>query len=112
MADYHIHRLGILLLAETDCSANLVLLARVTETTRMTAQKQSWPSFASIISALSIMLYCAGFLRVKLELNEQKKRINVLENFAAQTAKPLSDNAKLANVIKNVPGKYVFSLVT
>ena len=76
----------------------------------MTAQKQSWPSFASIISVLSIMLYCAGFLRVELELNDQKKRINALEN-DAETAKPLSMNAKLANAIKNVPGKFVFSLV-
>ena len=78
----------------------------------MTAQKQSWPSFASTVSVLSIMLYCAGFLRVELELNEQKKRINALEN-GAETAKPLSMNAKLENAIKiNVPGKFVFSLVT
>ena len=26
------------------------------------------------------MFYCSGFLRVELELNEQKKRINDLEN--------------------------------
>ena len=26
------------------------------------------------------MFYCAGFLRVELELNEQKKRINALES--------------------------------
>lgn len=77
----------------------------------MTAQKQTWPSFASIISVLSIILYSAGFLRFELELNEQKKRISALEN-AAETAKPLSINAKLANAINNVPGKFVFILVT
>ena len=77
----------------------------------MTAQKQTWPSVASIISVLSIMLYCAGFFRVELELNEQKKRINALENIVAETAKPLSINGN-ANTIKNVPGKFVFSLVT
>ena len=46
----------------------------------MTAQKQKLPSFASILSVLSIVFYCAGFLRVELELNEQKKRINMLES--------------------------------
>ena len=46
----------------------------------MASQKQSLPSFASILSVLSIVFYCAGFLRVELELNEQKKRISALEN--------------------------------
>ena len=46
----------------------------------MASQKQSLPSFASILSVLSIVFYCVGFLRVELELNEQKKRINDLEN--------------------------------
>ena len=47
----------------------------------MVTQKQSqFPSFASVLSVLSIVFYCAGFLRVELELNEQKKRINALEN--------------------------------
>ena len=46
----------------------------------MTAQKQNLPSFTSILSVLSIVLYCAGFLRVELELDEQKKRINALES--------------------------------
>ena len=46
----------------------------------MASQKVTLPSFASILSVLSIVFYCAGFLRVELELNEQKKRINALEN--------------------------------
>ena len=46
----------------------------------MASQKQSLPSFASILSVLSLLFYCAGFLRVELELNEQKKRINALES--------------------------------
>ena len=48
----------------------------------MATQKQRMPSFASILSVLSIVFYCAGFLRVELELHEQKKRINALENNA------------------------------
>ena len=46
----------------------------------MTAQKQKLTSFTSILSVLSIVFYCAGFLRVELELKEQKKRINALES--------------------------------
>ncbi|XP_078376290.1 uncharacterized protein LOC144659675 [Oculina patagonica] len=66
----------------------------------MAVQKQTMPSFASIISVLSIMFYCAGFLRVELELNEHKKRINALESVAQ--AKPLSNDPE---IIKNAsPG--------
>ena len=45
---------------------------------KMAAQK-SCPSFASIISILSIVFYCGGFIRVELELNKQRKRIDDLE---------------------------------
>ena len=68
----------------------------------MAGQKQSMPSFASIISVLSIAFYCAGFLRVELELHEQKKRINTLESFAEE--KSSSNNADI-KIIKNAPGK-------
>lgn len=51
----------------------------------MACQKQSLPSSASILSVLSIVLYCAGFLRVELELNEQKKRIKALEHIEETT---------------------------
>ena len=68
----------------------------------MAVQKQSMPSFASIISVLSILFYCAGFLRVELELHEQKKRINALESVAE--AKSPSNDADV-KIIKNAPGK-------
>ena len=54
----------------------------------MATQKQRTPSFASIISVLSILFYCAGFLRVELELQEQKKRINDLESNAESKPHP------------------------
>ena len=69
----------------------------------MVVQKQSMPSFASIISVLSIVFYCAGFLRVELELHEQKKRINTLESVAE--AKSPSNNAD-RKIAKNAPGKF------
>ena len=69
----------------------------------MAGQKQSMPSFASIISVLSIAFYCAGFLRVELELHEQKKRIYALEN--PSEAKSPSNDEGMKN-IKNAPGKF------
>ena len=42
----------------------------------MAVQKeQSLPSFGSVISVLSIVFYCVGFIRVELELNHHKKRL-------------------------------------
>ena len=54
----------------------------------MAAQKQHMPSFVSILCVGSFVFYCAGFLRVELELHEQKKRINALENNAASKLQP------------------------
>ena len=56
------------------------------------------PSFATIISALSIVFYCAGFLRVELEIHEQKKIINALESVVE--AKAPSNNIDM-KIIKN-----------
>ena len=66
-------------------------------------QKHTLPSFPSIISALSVVFYCVGFIRVELEMNKQKNRINALENVAE--AKPKSNDADME--IKNAPGKSV-----
>ncbi|KAL9969309.1 hypothetical protein ACROYT_G021508 [Oculina patagonica] len=59
----------------------------------MAVQKSSSSSLASIISVLSIVFYGVGFLRVELELNEQKNRINALESVAE--AKPPSADADI-----------------
>ena len=80
-------------------SENCVLL----KSPKMTAQKKSLSSFASVISILSIVLYCAGFLRIELELNKHKERLNSLEN-VVQT-----NEQNIAKVTKNVPGKFVLS---
>ena len=74
----------------------------------MTAQKQRSPSFATFISILSIVLYCAGFLRVELELNEHKERLNALENAVVENKPPTSE-PKHAKTTRNVPGKFVLS---
>ena len=68
----------------------------------MASQKQSLPSFASLLSVLSIVFYCAGFLRVELELNEQKKRIIDLENNEGNKPSDVPNRDKLT---KNTHGK-------
>ena len=73
----------------------------------MVTQKQSLPSFASVLSLLSIVFYCAGFLRVEFELNEQKKRINALENNGQTEPRP-SFEPSLVDIPKTSSlGKFV-----
>lgn len=74
----------------------------------MATQKQCAPSFATILSVLSIGFYCAGFLRVELELNKQKKRINALE-IAAETGHPLSEVHSDAIITNTSQRKFVFN---
>ena len=68
----------------------------------MASQKQRLPSFTSILSVLSIVFYCAGLLRVELELNEQRKRINALENNKETTP---SDVPNFNQLAKKTRGK-------
>ena len=75
----------------------------------MAAQKQSLPSFASIISVLSIVFYCVGFIRVELQLNQHKKRLSDLESFSqTQQTKPPSTDSENIKVINNAAGKFAF----
>ena len=70
----------------------------------MAVQKPNMPSFASIISVLSIVFYFAGFLRIELKLHEQKERLNALESVAQATS---ASNDPDMKIIKNAPGKCV-----
>ena len=74
----------------------------------MAVQKQSLPSFATIISVLSIVFYCVGFIRVELELIQHKKRLNDLESFA-QTKPPSKDSD--VKVINNALGKFAIKKI-
>ena len=68
-------------------------------------QNQRFPSFATTFSTLGIILYCIGFLRVEIELNNQKERLFALENVAERTKPPSSDQ-RIVNIIKDVRGMY------
>ena len=75
----------------------------------MTVQKESTPSLALIAAVLSIVFYCVGFIRLEVELHEQKNRINALEGVALK-ANPLSDPPSDPNIEepKNSPGESEF----
>ena len=72
----------------------------------MTSHKQSLPSFASIISVLSIVFYCAGFLRVEFELVEHKKRINTIESVVE--VQPPKSRPNFGQTRKNVTGTFLY----
>ena len=74
----------------------------------MAVQKQTLPSFASIVSVFSILFYCVGFIRVELELNQHKKRLNDLESIAV--TKPPSKDSDI-KIINNAPGKLVLKKI-
>ena len=74
----------------------------------MATQKHCTPSFTTILSVLSIAFYCAGFLRVEVELNEQRKRINALEN-VAETGPPSSEVHSDAIITNISQRKFVFN---
>ena len=56
----------------------------------MVAEK-SGPSFASILTILSIVVYTGGFLRIELEFDKGKDKINKLES-AMESMRTSSDD--------------------
>ena len=78
---------------------------------RKTDQKeQKKPSFPLILSVLPIVFYCAGFLRVELDLNEQKKRIQALESI--EEAKSHTNILDLVTKSKEItPGMFLTKLL-
>ena len=80
-------------------------ISRVELSFAMAVQKQTLPSFASVISVLSIVFYCVGFIRIELELNQHKKRLDDLESIA-ETKPPSKDSD--VKVINNALGKFTF----
>ena len=57
----------------------------------MVAQ-ESGPSFAFVLTILSIVMYTGGFLRVEVEFNKQKDKINALEKLVESMKTSNSDN--------------------
>ena len=58
----------------------------------MVAAQENGPSFASILSILSIVVYTSGFLRIEVEFNKQKDKINEREKVLESMKTSNSDN--------------------
>lgn len=64
-------------------------------------------SFSAIISVLSVLFYCAGFVRVELVISEQQKRIFKLED-VVEGLKLIANDGE-ANFFGNtIHGKIIF----
>ncbi|XP_044164992.1 netrin receptor DCC-like isoform X2 [Acropora millepora] len=72
----------------------------------MVAQK-SGPSFASILTILSIVMYTGGFLRIELEFIKQKDKIHQLESVveSMKTSKD-DDIAQVNTILRNRRSDY------
>ena len=57
----------------------------------MVAQKGG-PSFASILTILSFVVFTGGFLRIEVEFNKQKDKINELEKVVESMKTSSSNN--------------------
>ena len=76
----HFYGVGITYHPEKSKQSRLeVIEYAVRRRTEMVAEK-SGPSFASILTILSMLMYAGGFLRIELEFNKQKDKINQLES--------------------------------
>ena len=69
--------------------------------TEMVAEK-SGPSFASILTILSIVMYTGGFLRIELEFNKQKDKINQLESVVESMKTSKGDDLAQGKLLKFV----------
>ena len=64
----------------------------------MGAEKNG-PSFASILTIVSIVVYTGGFLRIELEVNKQKDKINKLESVVESMKTSDSDDIALGKLV-------------
>ena len=62
----------------------------------------------TIISVLSVFLYCAGFVRVEWKLYEQNSRITVLERKPASEDHLVHEDGKMTLVLKYLVVTLVF----
>ena len=64
----------------------------------MVAQKSD-SSFATILTILSIVVFIGGFLRIEVEFNKQKDKLNELEKVVESMKTSNSDNIAQGKLI-------------
>ncbi|XP_044170355.1 uncharacterized protein LOC122947345 [Acropora millepora] len=71
----------------------------------MVAEK-SGPSFASILTIASIVMYTGGFVRIELEFNKQKDKIHQLESAVESMKTSNDDIAQVNTILRNRRSDY------
>ncbi|KAK2552494.1 Peroxidasin-like protein [Acropora cervicornis] len=71
----------------------------------MVAEK-SGPSFASILTIVSIVMYTGGFVRIELEFNKQKDKIHQLESAVESMKTSNDDIAQVNTILRNRRSDY------
>ena len=79
--------------------------------------ERSGPSFASILTIVSIVIYTAGLVRIEVKFNKQKEKIHELERVVESMKKTSNTNdvaqGKLVAVVaktKQIINKIIYSL--
>ncbi|XP_044166803.1 myosin light chain kinase, smooth muscle-like [Acropora millepora] len=104
----HFYAVGITYYPEKSKQSRLekVIEYAIRRRTEMVAQK-SGPSFASMLTILSIVMYTGGFLRIELEFNKQKDKINQIESVVeSMKASKGDDLAQVNTILRNRRSDY------
>ncbi|XP_044170222.1 uncharacterized protein LOC122954272 [Acropora millepora] len=71
----------------------------------MVAEK-SGPSFASILTIVSIVIYTGGLVRIKVKFNKQKEKIHELESVVESMKTSNNDVARVYTILRNRRSDY------
>ncbi|XP_015757184.1 PREDICTED: peroxidasin homolog [Acropora digitifera] len=71
----------------------------------MVAEK-SGPSFASILTIVSIVIYTCGLVRIELKFNKQKEKIHELESVVESMKTSNNDVARVHTILRNRRSDY------
>ena len=76
------------------------------------ADQKSGPLLASVLTIISIVIHTCGFVRIELEFNKQKNKINELDS-VVESMKASNDNdiakGKLFGKTKQIISNIIFS---
>lgn len=82
-------------------------MVKMTVQTSYCQKNSSTVSFSAIITVLSVLFYCAGFIRVELAINEQQKRIFKLED-VVEGLKLIANDGEVNFLENTIHGKIFF----
>ncbi|XP_044164997.1 hemicentin-2-like isoform X2 [Acropora millepora] len=70
------------------------------------AAEKSGPSFASILTIVSIVIYTGGLVRIELKFNNQKEKIHELESVVESMKTSNNDVARVYTILRNRRSDY------